>query len=146
MAVCLSLSSYYSRHPCIPPTTPVLYNELCQWIIIGLIHLKSQEKAVKSNLENFLRKCNFNFFNAKNWPVFAGFEHFFPSHSILQTFKIKLMLPKDGQMLVNDFRHQNFGISIILSWVMTIFMKKWGNFSIYKAKQGFCIYFLLKWP
>ena len=48
---------YMSRHPCIPPTTPVLYHELCQWIFIGLIHWKSQKKAVKSNLGKFLRKC-----------------------------------------------------------------------------------------
>ncbi len=69
----------------------------------------SQKKAVKSNLGKFLRKCNFNFFNAKNWPIFADFEPFFLSHSILLTFGIELMLPNDGQILVDDFRHQNFG-------------------------------------
>ena len=58
--------SYITRHPCILPTTPVLFHELFQWIIIGLIHRKSQKKAVKSNLGKFLRKCKFNFFNAKN--------------------------------------------------------------------------------
>ena len=30
-----------SRHPCIPPTTPVLYQELFQWNIKGLICTKS---------------------------------------------------------------------------------------------------------
>ena len=71
---------------------------------------KSQKKAVKSNLGKILRKCNFNFFNAKKLPIFADFEPFFPSHSILLTFGIELMLPNDGQILVDDFRHQNFGI------------------------------------
>ena len=72
------------------------------------------EKAVKSNLGKILRKCNFNFFNKKNWPIFADFEPFFPSHSILLTFGIELMLPNDGQILVDDFRHQNFGIWMFL--------------------------------
>jgi len=89
-----------TRHPCIPPSTPAQFHELCQWNIIGLICGKSQKKAVKSNLGKFLRKCNFNFFNAKNWPIFADFEPFFPSHSILLTFGIELMLPNDGQTLV----------------------------------------------
>ena len=128
----------------LPPQLSCIMTFLNQ--ILKLIYRKSQKKAVKSNIGNFFRKCYFNFFNGKNWPVFAGFELFFPSNSILQTFEIKLMLPNDGQMLVNDFRHKNFGISIILSWVMAIFMKKWGNLSIYKAKQWFCKYFLLKWP
>ena len=29
-----------------------------------------------------MRKFNFNFFNAKNWPIFASFEICFPSQSI----------------------------------------------------------------
>ena len=138
--------SYLSRHPCIPPTTPVLYHELCQWIIIGLIHWKSQKKAVKSNLGKFLRKCNFNFFNAKNWPIFASFEPSFPSNSIFLTFGIELMFPEDGQILVHDFRHQNFGIWTFLGWVMAILVKnickiidllyKWENY----------LFFSWKWP
>ena len=125
-------TSGYTRHPCIPPTTPVLYHELCQWIIIGLIHWKSQKKAVKSNLGKFLRKCNFNFFNAKNWPIFASFEPSFPSSSIFLTFGIELMFPEDSQILVHDFRHQNFGIWTFLGWVMAILVKKF-------AKSLICI-------
>ncbi len=109
------ISSFFSifkssRHPCIPPTTPVLYHELSQSNIIGLICGKSQKKAVKSNLGKFLREYNFNFFNAKKLPIFADFEPFFTSQSILLTFVIELMLPNDGQILVDPFKHQNFGI------------------------------------
>ena len=111
-----------SCHPCIPPTTPVLYHELCQWIIIGLIHWKSQKKAVKSNLGKFLRKCNFNFFNAKNWHIFASFEPSFCSSSIFLTFVIELRFPNDSQILVDDFRHQNFEIWTFLGEVMAIFI------------------------
>ena len=134
----LHASSCNSCHPCIPPTTPVLYNELCQWIIIGLIHLKSQEKAVKSNLEKFLRKCKFNFFNAKIWPIFASFEPSFCSSSIFLTFWIELRFPKDSQISVDDFRHQNFWIWTFLGEVMAILVKKWGNFCINNAIQWFC--------
>ena len=34
------------------------------------------------------------------------------------------MFPQDGQIIVHDFRHQNFGIWTFLGWVMAIFMKK----------------------
>ena len=135
-----------SRHPCIPPTTPVLYNELCQWIIIGLIHLKSQEKAVKSNLEKFLRKCKFNFFNAEIWPIFASFEPSFCSSSIFLTFWIELRFPKDSQILVDDFRHQNFWIWTFLGEVMAILVK-----NVCKIIELHCLcknylIFSLKWP
>ena len=43
------------------------------------------------------------------------------------------MFPKDGQILVDDFRHQNFVIWTILSKVMAVFMTKLGNLFIYKA-------------
>jgi len=73
-----------------------------------MLYGKSQKKAAKSNLGKFLKKCNFSFFNAKNWPIFADFAPFFPSHSILLTFWIELMLPNDGQILVDDFRLLDF--------------------------------------
>ena len=40
------------------------------------------------------------------------------------TFWIELMFPKDGQILVDDFRHQNFGIWTFLVEVMAILVKK----------------------
>ena len=64
------------------------------------------------------------FCNVKNWPIFANFEPFFPSNSILLIFWIEWMFPKCSQILVQDFRHKNFGIWIILGWVVAIFMKK----------------------
>ena len=67
-----------SRHPCIPLTTPVLYHELCQWIIIGLIHWKSRKKAVKSNLGKFLRKCHFNFLMQKLGQFLQNLNLLFP--------------------------------------------------------------------
>ena len=42
-------------------------------IKVGFIYGRSQKKAVESNLGNFLRNSNFKFFNAKIWPLFAGF-------------------------------------------------------------------------
>ena len=68
------------------------------------------EKSCQIKPWEIFEKMQFFFFNAKNWPIFASFEPFFPSHSILLTFGIELMLPNDGQILVDDFRHQNFGI------------------------------------
>ena len=64
------------------------------------------------------------FFNVKNWPKFANFEPFFPPNSILLIFWIEWMFPKCSQILVQDFRHQNFGIWIILGWVREAFKKK----------------------
>ena len=143
--LCVCLLSF-SRHPCIPPTTPVLYNELCQWIIIGLIHWKSQKKAVKSNLGKFLRKCKFNFFNAKNWPIFASFEPSFCSSSIFLTLWIQLMFPKDGQLPVDDFRHQNFGIWTFLVEVMVILVKNVCKIIELHCKCKNYLTFSLKWP
>ena len=79
---------------------------------------------MKSNLGKFLRKCNFNFFNAKNWHIFASFEHSFCSSSIFLTFVIELRFPNDSQILVDDFRHQNFGIWTFLGEVMAILVEK----------------------
>ena len=55
------------------------------------------------------------FFNVKNWPIFADFESFLPSNSMLLIFGIELMIPKDSQILVDDFRHQNFVIWTFLA-------------------------------
>ena len=40
------------------------------------------------------------FCNVKNLPIFANFEHFFPSNSILLIFWIEWMFPKCSQILV----------------------------------------------
>ena len=45
-----------------PPITPVLFQELCQWNMNGLICRKSQKKAVKSILGYFVEKMQ------KRWP------------------------------------------------------------------------------
>ena len=111
-----------SRHPCIPHITPVLYQELFQWNIKGLICRKSQKKSMKSNLGKFLRYCNFNFLQCKNWPIFANFEPFFPYISILLIFWIEWMFPKGSQILVHDFRHQKF-------WNLDLFLLSYGHFS-----------------
>ena len=141
------LNSYrVARHPCIPHITPVLYQELFQWNIKGLICRKWQKKSMKSNLGKFLRFCNFNFLQCKNWPIFANFEPFFPSISILLIFWIEWMFPKGTQILVHDFRHQNFRIWTFLGWVIALFMKKQGILLLYKAIWWFCQYFSLKWP
>ena len=115
---------WIARHPCIPHITPVLYQELFQWNIKVLICRKSQKKSMKSNLGKFLRYCNFNFLHCKNWPIFANFLPFFPSLSILLIFWIEWMIPKGTQILVHDFRHQNFGIWTFLVWVIALFMNK----------------------
>ena len=97
-------------------------------------------------LGNFWENSILIFCNVKNWPIFANFEPFFPSNSILLIFWIEWMFPKCSQILVQDFRHQNFGIWIILGWVMAIFVKKPSILLLYKAIWWFCQYFSLKWP
>ena len=81
------ISLFWStRHPCIPPITPVQYQGLFQRNMKGPICRKSQKKSVKSNLGKFLRKCNLKFLHCKNWPIFAGFKPFPPSDYILMAF------------------------------------------------------------
>ena len=96
------------------------------------------------NQAKFCENGNFIFFNAKKLAYFCRFWTFFLLYFNFKTFGIELMFPTDSQILVDDFRHQNFGIWTILSWVMAIFIKKWGNLFIYKAIQWFCTYFLHK--
>ena len=60
----------------------------------------------------------------QNWPIFANFELFSPSNSILLIFLIEWMFPKGSQILVHDFRHQKFEIWTFLGWVMAILVKK----------------------
>ena len=93
-----------------------------------------------------LRKCKFDFFNAKNWPIFASFDPSLSSSFIFLTFWIELMFPKDGQIPVDDLRHQNFWIWTFLDEVMAILVKKWSNFCKNNAIQWFCKHFSLKWP
>ena len=71
------------------PTRSGVSQRFCQWEKFVLMYRVSQKKAVKSNPGKILRKCNFNFFNVKNWPFLAGFETFFPSISILLIFEIE---------------------------------------------------------
>ena len=78
-------------------------------------------------LGNFWENSILIFCNVKNLPIFANFEPFFPSNSILLIFWIEWMFPKCSQILVQDFRHQNFGIWIILGWVMAILVKNIGK-------------------
>ena len=64
---------------------------------------------------------------------------FSPLLQFFLTFGIELMVPTDSQILVDDFRHQNFGIWTVLGWVMAILVKimckiidllcKWTNYS-----------------
>ena len=68
---------------------------------------------------------------------FASFEPSFCSSSIFLTFWTELMFPKDSQILVDDFRHQDFGIWTFLGEVMAILVKKWGDFCINNAIQCF---------
>ena len=123
----------------------VLFHEHGQWIIIGLIHWnwKSQKKAVKSNFVKILRKCNFNFFNAKNLPILASFEPSFPSSSIFLTFGIELIFPEDSRILVHDFR--NFLLEFGLSWaeLRPFLTQNENNLSIFDANQWFCQKFSL---
>ena len=47
----------------------------------------------------------------------------FALESIFLTFVIKLIVPNDSQILVDDFRHQNFEIWTFLVEVMVILVK-----------------------
>ena len=71
------------------PTRSGVLQGFRKWEKLVLMYRVSQKKAVKSNPGKILRKCNFNFFNVKNWPIFAGFEPFLPSISILLIFEIE---------------------------------------------------------
>ena len=71
-----------------------------------------------------ISKKPFNFFHAKNLPIFASFDLSLCSSSIFLTFWIELMFPKDGLILVDDFRHHNLGIWTFLVEVMAISVKK----------------------
>ena len=74
---------------------------------------------------------------------FASLEPFFPSSFIFLTLRIELMFPKDSQIFVDDFRHQNFGIwsFLWLTYLMAILVKnickivellcKWTNYLIF---------------
>ena len=46
-----------------------------------------------------------------------------PVNSLFMTILIEWMFPKDGQMLVHRFRHQNFGIWTIFGWITAFLMK-----------------------
>ena len=120
--------------------------ELFQWNIIGVICRKWQKKSMKSNLGKFLRKFNVNFLQCKNWPIFANFEPFFPSNSILLIFGIEWMFPNCSQILVQEFRHQNFGIWIILGWVMAILVKNIGKITKLLCKGAKYLFFSQKLP
>ena len=73
------------------------------------------EKSCQIKPWKLFEKMQFYFF-------FADFENFLPSHSILLTFGVELMLPKGGQILVDDFRHQNLEFGFF--WAVH-FSKKW---------------------
>ena len=97
-------------------------------------------------LGNFWENSILIFCNVKNWPIFANFEPFFPSNSILLIFWIEWMFPKCSQILVQDFRHQNFGIWIILGWVMAILVKNIGKITKLLCKGAKYLFFSRKWP
>ena len=67
---------FRSRHPCIPPTTPVLYHELSQSNIKVLICGKSQKKAVKSNLGKFENENAILIFSMQKIAYFCWFWTF----------------------------------------------------------------------
>ena len=97
------------------------------------------------NQAKFWENAIFIFFNLKSCPILAGVEHFVPSNLIFLSFWIELMFPTDSQILVDDLRHQNFGIWTILGWVMAIYVKnmckiiellcKWTNYLILSRKE-----------
>ena len=79
---------------------------------------------VKRRMGPFWDMNNVFFLQCKKLAYFANFEPFFPCNSILLIFWIEWMFPKGSQILVHDFRHQNFGIWTFLGWVIALFMKK----------------------
>ncbi len=56
------------------PTRSGVSQRFCQWAKFVLMYRVSQKKAVKLNPGKILRKCNFNFFNVKNWPKFCNLD------------------------------------------------------------------------
>ena len=78
---------------------------------------------MKSNLGKFLRKCKINFLMQKIDLFLQVLTLLFALVVIFLSFWIDLMFQKDGQILVDDFRHQNFGIWTFMVEVMVIFVK-----------------------
>ena len=112
---------HLSHHTC--PVRKNFFNEISKVSYVG----SDRKNPWNQTLGNFWENSILIFCNVKNWPIFANFEPFFPSNSILLIFWIEWMFPKCSQILVQDFRHQNFGIWIILGWVMAIFVKNIGK-------------------
>ena len=54
------------------------------------------------------------------------------------------MFLKDGQILVDDFRHQNFGIWTILGQAISIFLKKTRNFAHLQSNLVILLIFFTK--
>ena len=112
---------HLSHHTC--PVRKNYFNEISKVSYVG----SDRKNPWNQTLGNFWENSILIFCNVKNWPIFANFEPFFPSNSILLIFWIEWMFPKSSQILVQDFRHQNFGIWIILGWVMAILVKNIGK-------------------
>ena len=54
------------------------------------------------------------------------------------------MFPQDGQMLVDGFRYQNFGIWTIFGWVIAVLAKKDPICLYYCIKSDFMVHFYQK--
>ena len=70
---------------------------------------------LKENLWTFRRKIG----TFKRLKIDAGLEHL----EEISLINLELMVPTDSHILVDDFRHQNFGIWTILGRVMAILVK-----------------------
>ena len=96
---------------------------------------------------DLFEKFQFQFFAMQNFGLFLQIlTLLFCSSSIFLTFWIELMFPKDGQILVDDFRHQNFGIWTFLVEVMVILVKNVCKIIELHCKRKNYLTFSLKWP
>ena len=99
---------------------------------------------VKHRMGPFWDMNNVFFLQCKKLAYFANFEPFFPCNSILLIFWIEWMFPRGSQILVHDYRHQNFGIWTFLCWVMAILVKNIGKITKLLCKGAKYLVFFMK--
>ena len=59
-----------------------------------------------------------------------------PVNSLFMTNFIEWIFPQDGQILVDGFRNQNFGICDIFGWVIAFLMKMKSQITLNAVKEG----------
>ena len=122
----LCKSSKSVSHACLEqlPMKKKFLSQVFYIFMLYCIPLYSNNWFWNQNQAKFWENAILIFLMQKIGLILQVLNLFSPLLQFFLTFGIELMVPTDSQILVDDFRHQNFGIWTILSWIMAIFMKK----------------------